>query len=53
MRNDANYSITVKNRAGMQLDVEVFGNSKHEAIGKVVSFYPDLFLKVIKTKEII
>tara|TARA_R110000824_G_scaffold394505_2_gene594344 strand:- start:261 stop:422 length:162 start_codon:yes stop_codon:yes gene_type:complete len=51
MRNDANYSITVKNRAGMMLSVEVFGNNKNEAVGKVVSFYPDLFLKVIKTKE--
>ena len=52
MKNDANYSITVKNRAGMELNVEVFGNSKQEAVGKVISFYPHLFLKVIKTKEI-
>ena len=52
MKNETYYSVTIKNRAGMELNVEVFGNSKHEAVGKVISFYPDLFLKVIKTKEI-
>ena len=52
MRNDANYSVTVKNRAEMELSVEIFANSKNEAVGKVISYYPHLFLKVIKTKEI-
>ena len=52
MKNDTYYSVTIKNRAGMELEVDVAGNNKHEAVGKAVSLYPHLFLKVIKIEEL-
>ena len=52
MKNETYYSVTIKNRAGMEFDVDVAGNNKHEAVGKAVSLYPHLFLKVIKIEEL-
>ena len=52
MANDTYYSVTIKNRAGQEIDVDVSGKSKHEAVGKAVSLYPHLFLKVIKIEEL-
>ena len=52
MSNEIYYNIRIKNRAGMEIDVDVAGNNKYEAVGRAVSLYPHLFLKVIKIEEL-